>query len=192
MPLRQTAGNGFAEYGIRQILRLGDATGDEAVEHAVGKAGEKSGSEVVFHEQLVVGGLALAVNQNVGAVAIGAKEDGLAVNVGLGQARAAVDSLEQGVCDAVGEADKLDIVVGPVRRNGVYELEGGSLGVGGVVGEGNEAHMAGARADGSGSHGWGEYGRQRDGKRSRQFRRGAGGKRKLGSRGWQRNQRRVA
>ncbi len=93
MPLCQTPGNGFAEDRIGQIFGLGDATGNEAVEHAVGEACEKSGSEVVLHEQLVVGGFSLAVNENVGTVAIRAEENGLAVNVSLGQARTTVDGL---------------------------------------------------------------------------------------------------
>lgn len=98
----------------------------------------------MLHEQLMVGSFALAVNNNVGAIAVGAEEDGIAIDVSLGEPRQTVDGLEQGVCDAVGEADELDVGVfaSPLGDQGVDELEGRLLRIGAVVRQGNEADMA--------------------------------------------------
>ncbi len=93
------------------------------------------------HEQLMVLGLAVAVDDQVGAVAVGSKQDGLLVDLELGQARALVDCLEQRVCDAVGEANELDVGAGglPVGADGQDEIEGRFFRAGAVVGQGNVA-----------------------------------------------------
>lgn len=98
----------------------------------------------MLHEQLMVSSFALTVNDDVGAVAVGAEEDGVAIDISLGEPRQTVDGLEQGVCDAVGEADELDVGVfaGPLGDEGVDELEGRLLRVGAVVAQGNEADKA--------------------------------------------------
>lgn len=75
------------------------------------------------HQQLVVLGLALAVDDDVGAVAVGAEEDGLAVDLLSRCALDIIDGLEERVGDAVGEADELDVGGRgvPLGADGIYE-----------------------------------------------------------------------
>lgn len=74
------------------------------------------------HEQLVVLGLALAVDEDVRSIAIGAEEQGFAIYLFGRGALDVVDGLEEGVRDAVGAADKLDVGCRgiPFWSDGVY------------------------------------------------------------------------
>lgn len=124
MPLGQPPRDGQVYVTLAQVLGLRDAAADEAVHHAIVEAGQQLGGQAVLHEQLVVLGLALAVDDQVGAVAVGAQQDGLAVDLVLGQARLLVDGLEQGVGDAIGKADKVDVFGGPLRAQVQDEAAG--------------------------------------------------------------------
>lgn len=145
VPLGQATGHGLVDGGLAEVLGLGDGALDEAVHHAVLEARQELGGEAVLHEQLVVLGLAEAVDDEIGAVAVGAQQDGLPVHVILGQPRLLVHCLEQGVGDAVGEAHELDVGVGlgPLWADGEDEAEGRLVVLGARVREGDVADAVG-------------------------------------------------
>jgi hypothetical protein len=73
------------------------------------------------------------------------------------------------VGDAISESHKLDLILGalPVREEGENQTEGGCLGFGGAVGEGNVAEGGrDAVLRVVGAHGW--QGRMRIGREARQ------------------------
>jgi len=94
VPLGQAPGHGLVDGGLAEVPGLGDGALDEAVHHAVLEARQELRSKAVLHEQLVVLGLAEAVDDDIGAVAVGAQQDGLLVHLVLGQARFLVHRLE--------------------------------------------------------------------------------------------------
>lgn len=143
VPLGQPAGDGSVDGSRAEVGRGGDFAGDVTVEHAVLEAGEQLRGETVLHEQLVVLGLAEAVDEDVGAVAVCAEQDGVAVDLCGCEALLAVDGLEEGVCDAVGEADELEVRVGrgPVGSQGEYETAWRGIGVCTIIGEGDKGDV---------------------------------------------------
>ena len=143
VPLSEPLGHGLVDGRLAQILGVGHGALDETVHHSILEAGKKLGSKAVSHEQLVVLGFAVAVNDQVGAVAVGAEQDGLLVYLILGEAGLLVDGLEECVGNAVGEANELDIGIGalPVGANGENELAGGGFRVLARVGQRNEANV---------------------------------------------------
>lgn len=124
MPLGQPSSNSCNQRRIGEVLGLGNGAGHEAVEHAIGKARQQLRRQAVLHQQLVVRGLAFSVDNHGGAIAVGAQQHGIPVHLGLGQARLPMDGLEQRVSDAVGEADEVDVVSGPLGKQALDEPQG--------------------------------------------------------------------
>ena len=131
VPLGKPLGHGLVDDGLAQILGVGHGALDEAVHHAIFKTGEKLGSEAVSHKQLVVLSFAVAVDDQIGAVSVGAEQNGLLVHLVLGEAGLFVDCLEERVGDAIGEAHEFEVGVSalPVGADGENELAGGGFGV---------------------------------------------------------------
>lgn len=144
VPLGQSSCDGPEDGRIGEVVGLSHGAWNEAVKHAIAKASEELGSQVVLHEKLVICRFPFSVNQDVGSVSVGTQEDGITIHVGLAEARTAIDSLEQSVGDAVGETNEIDVglVRRPVREQRCDELHGRVLRVIVVVAQGNEANMA--------------------------------------------------
>lgn len=144
MPLGKTSGNGSQDERVTEVLGTGNCAQDVAVQHAILEAGEQLRGEAMPHEQLMVLSLTFAVDEDGSPMTVGAEQDGVLVHVNLGHARTAVDSLEQGVCDAISEAHKLNvgILACPVRHEGQDEFSCRVIRVIIVVGQVKEGHMA--------------------------------------------------
>lgn len=87
--------------------------------------------------------LTLTIDKDIGTVSVGSEQDSILVDVSLGEPRTAVDCLEQGVGDAVGETDKINVsfVLGPVRKQREDEFHCRALRVTVVVFQGDEANV---------------------------------------------------
>lgn len=108
------------------MLWCGDLAGDIAVEHAVLEPGEQLGGKAMPHEQFMVGGFSLPINQDGGSIAVGAKENGLLVDFRLGKTGPAVHRLKEGIGDAICESHELDarVSVAPFRNQSQNQLQG--------------------------------------------------------------------
>lgn len=144
MPLGKASGNGSQDERVTEVLGTGNCAQEVAVQHAILEAGEQLRGEAVPHEQLMVLSLALTVDEDGSPMTVGAEQDGVLVNVELRQSGTAVDSLEQGVCDAVSEAHKVNVGVlaCPVGHEGQDEFSCRVIRVIIVVGQVKERHMA--------------------------------------------------
>lgn len=111
VPLSQPSRHGPVYLWPPQVLRMRDATPDEPVHHAIIEPCQQLWCQAMLREQLVVLCFPSAIDDQVGAVAVCAQQDGLPVDLVLGQARALVDGLEQRVCDAIGKAHELYVGV---------------------------------------------------------------------------------
>jgi hypothetical protein len=69
-------------------------------------------------EEFVVLRLAVTVNDQIGAISVGAEEDSVSVRVG----NVVTDGFQKGVGYAVSESDELDTVLAPVGSELEYEL----------------------------------------------------------------------
>lgn len=126
VPLGEASRNGAVYRRRAQVGRSGRAAAYVAVHHAIAEAGEQLGGEAEFFEELVILGLAMAVYQDVGTVAIGAQQDGVTVSLVIGPPASPVDRLQQRVRDAVGEAYEIKLGVGglPLRPQRQYQFPG--------------------------------------------------------------------
>lgn len=144
MPLGKASGNGSQDERVTEVLGTSNCAQDVAIQHAILEAGEQLRGEAVPHEQLMVLSLTLTIDEDGSPMTVGAQQDRVPVNVELGHAGTAVDSLEQGVCDAISEAHKLNVGVlaCPVGHEGQDEFPCRAIRVIIVVAQVKERHMA--------------------------------------------------